>query len=276
MRRVLLIILVFISLLALFIRFGSKPLFKALGLQPRAGLRIESTPKTLVSVNNKSAGQTPYQDENLTEGEYLVSLQPDLSGATSSAQTPAWQGYVKLTGGTLTVVNRELGQTPTQSSGEIISLNQGNGATVVTTPQGADITVDGKQIGKSPLSLPDLSAGEHQFLISKDNYLKRSIRATVVDNFNLNLIVDLALSEADLTNTPAAPVDLTKKVIVKSTPTGFLNVRSTPSTAGQIIAQVKPKDELVLLEELPNWDRVRLSDSKEGYVSSSFVEKKSQ
>ncbi len=88
------------------------------------------------------------------------------------------------------------------------------------------------------------------------------------------LNVDLALSEADLTQLSAPVISETPKVVVKDTPTGFLRVREKAAVTSQELAKVAPGDELVLLEELDEWVRIRLSNGTEGYVSSTYVEKK--
>ena len=116
----------------------------------------------------------PYQNENLTEGEYLITLQPE-DDSTQSAKA-SWQGYAKLNTGTLTVVNREMEDTLAASSGETISLEKGKGVTVISTPNQAEVFIDGVSKGLTPLTISDISSGEHQFLISRDNYQKRSIR----------------------------------------------------------------------------------------------------
>ncbi len=254
---------------------------EALGLKSRAGLRVEANQKANVYLcedkgncpkEKKPSGTTPYQDESLTEGEYLVKVE---SQEASGSAKPSWQGFVKLNGGTLSVVNRELSDSPTASSGEVITLLRGEGATVISSPSGAEVSIDGKSVGRTPVSISDLSAGEHQFLIGKENYLKRNIRATTVSGFNLTITADLALYEADLTKVPTVPLTTQSELTVKQTPTGFLRVRSTPSTTATEVTRVSPGDTLTLLEELPNWDRVRTPDGKEGYVSSAYTEKKS-
>lgn len=270
MRKVILLTLVCISLVVITLRFGSAFFIKTLGLTPKAGLRVESNIKAKVFINQKEVGNSPYQDENLAEGEYLVSLKSD--EATTSAKM--WQGYVKLNAGTLSVINRELGDSPALSTGEVITLEKGKGVTVVSIPPVSDVIVDGKNIGKTPLIVTDLPPGEHQFIVGREDYLNRSIRVNIVDGFNLTMNVDLALAEADLSKITTPVISSTAQVVVKQTPTGFLRVRSEPNLNGVEIAKVKPGDSLVLLEELPSWDRVRLPDGKEGYVSSSFVEKK--
>lgn len=270
MRKVIIIVLVFLSLLALAIRFGSKPLSELLGLQERAGIRVESTPKSKVIINNQELGVTPYQNEELTTGKLEINLIP----VEASVSALPWKGNVNLYEGTLTVVNRELTANQSSSSGEVITLEKGKGVTIVTIPDGAEVVIGDRVLGRTPLSVSNIENGEHQFLISKENYLKRSIRATVVEGYNLTLNVDLALSEADLTKLPTIPIKSTQEVIIKDTPTGFLRVRASASTAAKEVARVSPGDTLTLLEEQPNWVRVKLPDGKEGYVSSSYVEKK--
>ncbi len=183
-----------------------------------------------------------------------------------------WEGKISLQKDTLTVVNRELSTDGAFGAGEILSLDKGKGLTLVSNPTGSQIEVDGKSYGVTPLFL-DVPVGEHTISLSHTNYLKRNIRAKVPENFNLKVSADLALSEADLTTISTPPIKTTPELKVLNTPTGFLRVRDKPSTAGKEVAQVKPGDTLILLEELQGWDRVRLSDEKEGYVSSSYVEK---
>lgn len=273
MRKVLLLTLVFLSIIALGLRFGTQPLMQALKLEERAGLKVESNKEAKVIFDGKEVGTTPYQDENLHSGEYLVSLKGE--EGTGSGQF-SWQGYVKLNGGTLTVVNRELTLTQAGSSGEVITLEKGQGVTVVSNPSLAQVFMDGKEVGRTPLAISDVKASEHQFLISKENFLKRSIRAALIEGYNLTLVVDLAIAEVDLTKIPTIPISSSNQLIVKSTPTGFLRVRSSPNLNSSEVGRVKPGDTLVLLEEIPNWNRIRLPDGKEGYVSSAYTEKKSQ
>lgn len=265
MRKVIYLLLVFISLIILTIRFGSVPLSKILGLEPRAGLRVEASQEAKVFIDQKEVGKTPFQGEDFSPGDHLVSMQVDSSN---------WQGYVGLNNGTLSVVNRDLAQTPASSSGEIITLVPGSGATVISTPSQSEVEVDGKSYGVTPVSVNDLVSGEHVFIISHNNFLKRSIRAVLAPGYNLNLVVDLAISEADFTKITTVPIQTSQQVVVKATPTGFLRVRAQASVTSREIARVNPGDILTLLDEQGSWDKVKLSDGKEGFISSSYVEKK--
>ncbi len=265
MRRVIFALLVFVSLIILIIRFGSSPLSKILGLESRAGVRVEASQEAKVLIDQKEVGKTPFQSEDLAPGDHLISLQ---------ASSSNWQGYIKLNSGTLSVVNRDLAETAASSSGELITLEPGIGATIISTPTQADVEIDGKSYGQTPILIKDLAPGEHVFLISHNNFLKRSIRAVLAPGYNLNLIVDLAISETDFTKITSVPIQSSKQLVVKATPTGFLRVRAEPSLSSREIARVNPGDILTLLEEKDSWDKVKLSDGKEGYISASYVEKK--
>lgn len=265
MKKVIIWILVLLSFAVLLIRYSSKIEEMVLGIKQKSGISILSTPSgATVFLDGKEAGKTPFEDKSLDVKQYNVKIEEN--GAT-------WQRNVKLTGQTMAIINRDLAQDQASSSGEILTLEKGRGMTIISNPSQAQVEVDGKESGITPISI-NLPSGEHTILVSHQNYLKRSIKAILPENFNLTVSVDLALSEADLTQVSAPVITRTPEIIVKSTPTGFLRVRDKASLAGKEIAQVKVGDTLVLLEELGSWDRVRLSDGTEGFVSTAYVEKK--
>lgn len=265
MKKFLVWMLVLISLAALLLRFSDKIAEIFLGFKETNGLSISSEPpEATVFLNEKQVGKTPYEDKALQAKDYIVRLE----------KGPLfWQGRVKLTSGTMTVVNRNIASDSASSAGEILTLNKGKGLTIISNPSAAQVEIEGKFYGETPVTV-NIDPGEHTILISHTNYLKRSIRADLPDGFNLTVSVDLSLSEADLATISTPVTTQTPTVYVKNTPTGFLRVRDKPSLAGKEITQVKPGDTLILLEELSAWDRVRLSDGTEGFVSSSYVEKK--
>lgn len=265
MKKTIVWILVVISLIALLLRFSDKGAEIFLGIKKTSGISVLSTPsEATVYLNGSEVGKTPYEDKNLAVGDYILRLEKDRA---------SWEGKINLTVGTVTVVDRDIATDSASSAGEILSLTKGKGLTVISNPENSDVEIDGQSVGKTPLTL-DIKSGEYTILVSHHNYLKRSIRATLPDNFNLVMAADLALSEADLGSIETPVITQTQEVIVKSTPTGFLRVRDKPSLNGKEIAQVKPGDSLVFLEALGEWNRVRLADGTEGFVSAAYVEKK--
>lgn len=271
MRKFLLIILIFFSVISITLQLASGYIRELAGKNARAGIRVESNQSAKVFINDQESGSVPYQTDSLKPGDYKVSLKA--MEATTEAKT-LWQGYAKLNEGTLTIVIRDIDDFQKSSSGEIISLEPGKGVTITSSPPSAEVSIDGKLFGNTPLFVPDLTEGEHQFIISRENFLKRSIRSKVIEGFNLSLVVDLAITEPDLTKLPQTPTTSTEIVVVKNTPTGFLRVRDNPGLGGKEIAQVKPKEEYVLFEETPGWVRIRLKDGKEGWASSAYIQKK--
>lgn len=264
MKKTIIWILILISTLVLFVRFAGSGAEILLGVKQKSGISVLSNPEgALVLLDGIEVGKTPYEDKNLEVREYVVKLDKDGS---------IWQGKVKLSNGTVSVVNRDLAKDTASQSGEVLTLEKGSGLTVISNPSESEIEADGKSFGKTPQTL-NLGAGEHTILVSHPNYLKRSIRVNLPSGFNLAVSVDLGLSEADLTKITTPAIKVTEEVKVLNTPTGFLRVRDKPSLNSKEITRVKPGDILILLEESGGWVRVRLSDNTEGYVSSAYVEK---
>lgn len=264
MKKILVWILVLLSLVVLLVRYSSNIGEVLLNVKQRGGISVLSTPiEATVFLDEREVGKTPYEDKNLDVKKYTVKIEKDGS---------VWQGITKLTSQTMVIINRDLARDQASSSGEILTLDKGRGVTVVSNPTEAEVEIDGKSYGKTPLSV-NIPSGEHTILLSHPNYLKRSIKAILPPEFNLTIAVDLALSEADLTSISAPVITQTPEVVVKQTPTGFLRVRDQASLAGKEIGRVNAGDKLVLLEELGGWDKVRLPNETEGFVSSTYVEK---
>jgi hypothetical protein len=87
--------------------------------KPNAGLKILTTPVSLVFLDNIQAGQTPL--EKLSRpGEVSIKIIPT---ATDSAMA-SYQTKVQLNAQTFTVIHRDFGPTEAQTAGEIITLEQ--------------------------------------------------------------------------------------------------------------------------------------------------------
>ncbi len=182
MKKTLIWSLVFLSIIILMIRFSSKIAESLFGIKQTGGISVLSQPiGATVTLDGKQVGQTPYEDKSLDVKSYLVKI--DKADAT-------WQGMVNLTAHTMTIVNRDLSKDQTSSAGEILTLDKGRGITVISNPSDADVEIDGKSYGKTPITANVLT-GEHTILVSHTNFLKRSIRANLPDNYNLTVSNDL-------------------------------------------------------------------------------------
>lgn len=267
MKKTITLLIVLIIIIVLTIRFVSVELKQFFGVSMKSGVSITTIPEgAVVFLDGNEVGKTPYDNKDLEVKEYKVKLEKDNS---------VWEGKVKLITGTITLINRELSSDIVSSAGDVLYLEKGKGINVISNPSGSDVEVDSKIYGKTPIGI-DLLPGEHTILVTHPNYLKRSIKVTLPLEYSLTIATDLGLSEADLAIVSAPLVSVTPIVIVKKTPTGFLRVRDKPSLLGKEVSRVNPGDELVLLEEVGGWDRVKLKDKTEGYVSVTYVEKKKQ
>lgn len=272
-KKTIFFILIIASILVLTLRLVNQFGGSLFPVNEKSGIKILSNPAGVpVFLNDRLVGKTPYEDQSLVAGQYRLKIDPTTTAATSSGLL-VWQGRVKLSGGTLTIVNRDLAKETPAAAGEIITLEKGHGVTIISSPAGSVVEIDGKDYGTTPVAL-DIQSGEHIFVLKHSGYLNRSIKALVVENFNLVLNVELALSEADLSNVATPTPTQTSAVVVKNTPSGFLRVRDKGDLSGRELTRVAPGDILVLLDEQDDWDHVRLPDGSEGFVSRDYVEKK--
>lgn len=267
MRKIILAVGLCLGLTLVFLQYGYKGLADRLGLKSPAGIWVEANKEAQVVVDGKVLGKTPLKEVNLKEGEHQLEIKDSSSSAV-------WKELIRLNGGTLTVVNRDLDQEPSKTAGEVITLERGQGIMVTSIPGGAKVQIDGEEKGETPLFLPALSAGDHLFLISKDNFINRTVKAKVTQDYGLNLNVDLAQQEAEVELPASLAIQTAPRLKVLQTPTGFLRVRATPSTGGQEITRVSPGDELTLLEEISSsWLKIKTTDGKEGYVATQYIQK---
>lgn len=265
MKKKLFGILVLISIIVIAMRLSFEFMPQILGSESKAGLKITSTPESLVFLNGQEVGKTPYENESLTDKSYDLRLQAE--------NKSSWQGSVKLNKGTIAVVNREIAQSAASSSGEILTLSEGKGVFVTSTPTTATVEIDGQQFGQTPILIKNVEPGEHNLIISAPGYLKRSTRAYLPPNLVLNLDVDLAISELNLGTSVSTPTISSDQAVVKKTPTGFLRVREKPSVNGKEVGRVSPGDKVTILEELTSWYKIRTNSGVEGYVSSIYINK---
>lgn len=254
-----------------------------------AALQVNSTPSASVFVDGKLLGKTPFATESLKAGEITVKLIPD---STEEALV-SWEGKVKLMGGVLTLIEREFAVSDSGSSGQMLSLEKikdkdSSLISIVSDPDGVLVSIDGETKGFSPLSLDNVSPGDHEIAFSKESYQQKSLKVKNVSGYRL--IVDIKLGGSELppaptptptVSGPTAKASITAKpsdkispveksyILIKENSLGFLRVRNGPS--GAEIAQVKPIDpekKYPLLEEKPGWYRIEYEEGKEGWVTA--------
>jgi uncharacterized protein YgiM (DUF1202 family) len=79
--------------------------------------------------------------------------------------------------------------------------------------------------------------------------------------------VEEPLVEEPLLDESSEPQTLT----VKDTPTGFLRVRSTPSTQGEELGKVNPGDSFSVMDSASGWFQIEMPDGVTGWVSGTYA-----
>lgn len=254
-----------------------------------AALQVTATPQAEVFLDGSSLGKTPLYNDTLPPGEHLLKLVPqDSSGLFN------FEEKLTFRSGILTVVDRIFKATEAESEVGIISLEAAStkNATevaVVSSPDGAEVKVDEEPQGITPLLLKETTASDHQVTISKEGYNSKTLRVRPAEGYRLTISAKLSIlqtntsadesqkvstSSAGLggkTTVPNATGSAT--IRIRQTPTGFLRVRASPTTASKEIAKVSPDETYELVEEKEGWFKIKLVDEQEGWVSSQYAEK---
>ena len=134
-----------------------------------AQVTIQSLSGAQIYCNGEKVGTTRYSD-NMMEGFY------DLEARLAHHQTVSQQ--IQVTAGQ----PQELTLNPVPIHGSL---------DVVSTPHDADVTIDGKAYGKTPLTVEQLLEGEHQVSISKDGYGKETTSVKISENETANVTITL-------------------------------------------------------------------------------------
>jgi hypothetical protein len=108
--------------------------------RPRAGLKVQSTvPNAEVFVDGSSLGRAPVDRNDLDPGKHYVVVHRD--------------GYTDF--------KREVVLMENQSVALVADLSATGSMRILSTPEGADVRIDGELIGKTPVSRDQIGAGDH-------------------------------------------------------------------------------------------------------------------
>lgn len=261
-----------------------------LGGGPKEGvLQVQSTPTASVFLDNKHVGRTPVET-NAASGEHTIRLVPE----TTTQTTASWQGSITVSREILTYVNASLAESEFATAVETMWLEKITSkqaeVAVTTNPDGATVSLDGATKGITPISIPDVTVGEHSLAIASPGFLSRTVKIKTTAGYKLNAVVKLALSgETSEVASPSptaqpTPVkadggtaDPTKPfVTIKDTPTGFLRVRMEPTTAATEAAQVKPGEKYTVFDSEEDakgttWYQIKYDGTSTGWISGQYA-----
>ncbi len=262
-------------------------------------LSISTTSQAAVFIDGIQVGSTTsFFSDKIEAKEHLIKLVPE----EKDKEFVPWEGKVNIFPNVLTVINHAFGPTEAESAGEIFWLEKipakdKSSLAIVSLPDQAVVKVDGEPKGFTPLLLEDLTPRSYQITVVSSGYEERSISAKTVGGFKLIINVHLAqkaegIQEAteaarvilsptsspkitpSQNTTPKPTFSLEKPyVVIKETPTGWLRVRTEPSTSATEAAKVRPGETYPYLNEEKNgWYKIEYEEKKEGWVSGVYVE----
>ena len=273
------------ALLTLFLVIAAVLFFIGYFQKKGAGILVETTPASTVYINDEQVGRTPYEAVREAR-EVVVKLIPD------SFEKPLAPYEIKVTlaSNVQTVIKRDFGETENLSSGALISFEKvGNGETsisVISTPDATEVSIDGSVKGFTPYKTSAIPVGAHQLTLSAPGFEEKTLSIATLENYKLTAQVQLAPSSEVLSDTaqetpPPIEEPAKEEVEILNTGTGFLRVRSGPSTLETEVGQVEPGKRYVLLDtdKTTGWFKIEYepaqgsSGAKTGWVTNQFAKK---
>lgn len=242
----------------------------------KAGLQINCQPQATIFLDGRHLGQTPFENTNLKPGEYLLKLVPEASGLAS------WEQKIKLTRGIKTIINQKLAETQEFASGEILTLESlANpkliALAIISSPSEALVKIDGVTRGFTPISIEDITEGNHRINLTLPGYLEKEVQIKTL--LGKKLIIDIKMAKEKLLVEEATPSAEKEEALevpyveIKETPTGWLRVRMGPSLSATEAAKINPGEKYPLLDEEGGWLKIRYQDNQEGWISGRYATK---
>jgi hypothetical protein len=277
MRKLIFIVLTILSAVLVF----SIIIFLFSQNKSKGALQVTSNPNSKVFLDGKLIGKTPFRTNNLKdmifEGEYTIKLIP------VSGNFQDFEQKITISPGVLTVVDKTFAGNSLDSASitTLTQINNRNDAqiSVMTFPQNTQVFLDNNLQGQSPILLKNITKSDHELKVTKEGYKDKILMISTELGFKLEAVMYLGLdpnistiSAKSLVSSPTKLVD-SPKVLILSTPTGFLRVRQDSSISSLEITQIKPGETYVLLDEKTNWYKIQLTDGKAGWISSQYAEK---
>lgn len=259
---------VLIVLVSLILLVGA--IFFALGFfkEKPGGIRVNTSPNSSVYINGAFVGKSPYVGV-YKAGEITLKLVPE----GTDKNLLSFETKINLVSGIETLVKREFAETEDASSGDISSFDKlstkETSLVVVTTPDNAQVSIDGVQRGFAPYKTSVIAPAAHQITVKAPGYVDRVMTLTVQDGHRLTVFAKLAKVGLENTTTQETSnlSNVSKNYVeILNTPTGFLRVRTQPGSAGDEIAEIKPGSKYPHLDTdaATGWYKIQYDEPKPG------------
>lgn len=207
---------------------GCNPLVK----KAKSGLQVQMTDSTAASVylNDNYVEKTPFISRELNPGEYVLKIQPD------DPELIPYETKITLRSGLLTVVTWQLANRPELSGGVIyemepINLKNKSELSFATIPDGAIITVSGKDKIFSPAVVPDVTPGHIEFEVTLPSYGTQKHTINAIPGYRMLVTVKLAKENVATPTPEPAEIQQETQPDTQATPTATPVVNLPQQTA---------------------------------------------
>jgi hypothetical protein len=226
----------------------------------------------VVYLDGRNVGTTPFKNSYLSPGPHSLRL--------VNHDSKEFSRDLELKNNISTVVNWDF-STSDSGSGYLLSLERTGdvkraGLMVISSPSDLAVAVNGEIKGKTPLSLADIGTGEKQITLSYPGFRSLTVYAISTAAYSLYLEVQLGQLPQNPALVLPTPSLLIPVILIKSTPTGWLNVRQSPSTSAAIIAKIKPGEKYPYLASQSEWYQIKVSSGQVGWIASKYADKLSE
>jgi len=229
--------MIFILVVSGFFFSGCNPLFK----KAKSGLQVQITDKVAASVylDGNFVEKTPFISKELSPGEHTLKIQPD------DPTLIPYEIKVSLKPGLLTVVTWKLAERPEYSGGvmyEMEPINSKNKSEIsfITIPDGAIITVAGKEKTFSPVIIPNVDPGHVEFEVSLPSYGIQKHTINTLPGYRMLVTVKLAKENPDSMNSDTAESGSNNET-GSNNDLGSLESSTTPTSNSAQLASPAPK-----------------------------------
>ncbi len=246
----------------------------------RGALQISSNKPAQVFLSNKFVGKSPLclcdLPRLIKNGDYDVKLIPLETGFNTTSQK------VTIYDGALTYLDVAFDKNNAASSESLITLEpiddkKDAQVLVISFPDKAQVYLDSVLKGTTPILLKNITASDHEIKLLKEGYGPKDLRIKTILGKRLNATITLGIkkdiSSPNVSTASPSAAPPANKVLILSTPTGFLRVRSEPSATSNQVGTVSPGNVLSLVSESEGWYQIQLPNGQSGWVSSDYAQK---
>ncbi len=249
----------------------------------KAGILIESEPRSKVLINNELVGETPY-DGLLDAGVVSVKVIPDL---VEGVVFDDYETKIKLVPGVKTIIKRSFNQNEDMASIVIVSFEEisknKSEAVIVTNPTNSQVIINQRSHGYTPLSI-DLPEGEHNLVISANEYKEKSLPVKIYKGYKLTAYVKLAKEGGNQNQEDQSRSDSNDtvkplfRIKIKNNSSQVIDIKSGANIGFPKIGEVKEGEEYDVIEEGEggSWYKIILTSGQQGWIPSEVTTKLQQ